>query len=163
MKKVSVAALLLLLSFSGCTGLILPAVDLDAPGWQVWTGQALWKPAADRPSLAGELIVARRARGPHAGDLLVSFSKPPLPIFTAQTAGSFWRLDFVERGRAYGGRGRAPHRFVWFRLPALLGEGEAPRGWTVDRPAPDRWELEHPRRGEVIRIALDAVPAEPDS
>ncbi len=157
MRKPALALLCLLtLLLAGCAGLTLPEVNLDAPGWETWIGQALWKPAADRPSLAGELIVARRT----SGEVLVSFSKPPFPIFTAQTSAAAWRLDFVERGRSYSGQGRPPKRFVWFRLPALLADAEAPRGWQVEHPAADEWTLEHEGRGEVIRIVLDSVPSE---
>lgn len=129
----------------------LPEVDLGDPGWTVWTGQALWQPRPEAPSLAGELIVAENA----GGDVLVSFSKPPLPIFTAQTDAGRWRIDFVERGRSYSGRGRPPSRFIWFRLPGLLAGAEPPGAWQIERQGPGRLRLEHPRRGESLRLVLD--------
>jgi hypothetical protein len=146
------AAWLAVLAGAGCgTVASLPEVDLDEPGWTVWSGQAVWRSAADRPPLAGELIVARH----DDGDVLVSFSKPPLPIFTAQSVGRLWRIDFVERGRSYSGRGRPPRRFVWFRLPNLIGDGAAPEGWRVEGGGDRDWSLRHPGRGESIRVVLD--------
>jgi len=140
------------LVFAGCSTVgPLPRVDLDDPSWSVRTGQALWKPRSDRPQLAGELIVARHT----AGWVFVSFSKPPLPIFTAQTDDASWRIDFVERGRSYSGSGRPPKRFVWFRLPELIDGSAAPPGWGVERPTDDEIVLENPRTGEVIRVVLD--------
>lgn len=147
------APALLLLAGLGCAAAPapLPEVDLSRPGWTVWSGQALWRPGAGRPALAGELIAARR----DDGEVLVSFSKPPLPLFTAQAAGGRWRIDFVAKGRAYGGRGRPPRRFVWFRLPEILAGAPAPPRWEVGRPADDEWTLVHRGRGERIRLVLD--------
>jgi len=129
----------------------MPEVDLFDRRWTVWSGQALWTSGADRPSIAGELMVARNT----LGEVLVSFSKPPLPIFTAQTAGGSWRIDFVERGRSYGGRGSPPRRFIWFRLPELLEGGPAPRRWLLENASSDEWTLSNPGTGESIRVVLD--------
>lgn len=157
-RALPLAPTLLLLAGLGCAtaGVPLPEVDLSGPGWTVWTGQALWRPGARRPALAGELIVARR----DDGDVLVSFSKPPLPLFTAQTSGGRWRIDFVAKGRAYGGRGRPPKRFVWFRLPEILAGAPAPPRWEVGRPADGEWTLVHRGRGETIRLVLDPPSGE---
>ncbi len=139
-------------SILGCAGAgLLPEVDLEASRWTVATGQALWKPGGGRRALAGEVIVARHENG----DVLVSFSKPPVPIFTAQTAGRSWRIDFVERGRSYSGRGRAPKRFIWFRLPELLAGAAAPKHWQVERQGNGEWALAHRRSGETVRLVLD--------
>ena len=145
------AATVLIVAGCASTGPLLPEVDLTDPAWTVTTGQALWTPGADRPSLAGELIVAKHA----AGEILISFSKPPLPIFTAQTSGDGWRIDFVERGRSYSGTGSPPRRFIWFRLPELIEGAPAPRRWAIDRPADDEIRLANPRSGEKIRVVLD--------
>jgi hypothetical protein len=135
----------------GCTtARPMPEVDLEQPGWTLWIGQAIWQPAGEQPRVAGELIAARHA----GGDVLVSFAKPPLPIFTAQTAGSWWRLDVTGR-RSYGGSGRPPKRFVWFRLPAVLDGGPAPPGWRLERPAHDELVLHHETRDEWIRVVLE--------
>lgn len=102
-----------------------------------------------RPSSAGRLLVARRG-----GYTLVSFSNPPLPIFTARATPDAWRLEFGGRGRSYSGRGRAPARFVWFALPTILAGGAPPPQWQIERPAGDEIELTH-ARGEHLRLVID--------
>lgn len=136
----------------GCSRVVsLPEVDLTDPQWTVWEGQALWKPRSDLPALAGDLIVARNGKE----DVLISFSKSPIPIFTAQKSGRFWRIDFVEQGKSYSGIGRPPKRFVWFRLPALLEGASAPKHWEVEEVAEDDWSMSNRRTGETIRVVLD--------
>lgn len=149
-----VAVLLLLLTGCATVG-PLPEVDLDAPAWSVRTGQALWKRKGDAPPIAGEVIVARN----EDGDVLVSFSKPPLPLFTARTEGRAWRIDFVRGGRAFSGHGRPPKRFVWFALPGVLAGDPAPQGWRTKREADDEWLLTSGKSGETIRLVLDPEPA----
>ena len=150
-SRLALSAILGGAALLGCATVgALPEVDLEAPEWSVRTGQALWKPRAGRPSLAGEVIVARHENG----DVLVSFSKPPLPIFTAQTEGRTWRIDFVERGRSYSGRGRAPRRFLWFRLPELLDGAEPPTSWQVET-GDGIWSFTHRGSGENLRVVLD--------
>ncbi|MBT8340820.1 MAG: hypothetical protein KJP07_12465 [Desulfatitalea sp.] len=142
----------LVLLLAGCAGVpVLPEVDLSAPGWRVVTGQALWTAGAGKPPVAGELIIARHT----GGDRLISFSKPPIPMFTAQTAGSWWRIDFVERGRTYSGRGRPPERFVWFTLPEVLAGGAPPKGWRLTAQHQRRWSLVNRSRGEEILMVVD--------
>ena len=141
-----------LLCLIGCSRLVsLPEVDLDQPGWTVWEGQALWTPRSGRSALAGDLIVARN----EDGDVLISFSKSPFPIFTAQTSGSEWRIDFIDKGRSYSGFGRPPKKFVWFQLPGLLEGGSLKKPWQVERTAENEWLLENPKTGEKIRVVLD--------
>ena len=129
----------------------LPEVDFSDPDWTLWSGQALWKPRSDRPALAGDLIAARHRNN----DILVSFSKPPFPIFTAQVAGKLWKIDFLESERSYMGRGRPPQRFIWFRLPDLLSGAPAPRDWEVRNVADGNWFIVNQRTGESIRVVLD--------
>jgi hypothetical protein len=129
----------------------LPDVDLLDPKWTVWKGQAVWKQRADRPALAGDLIAARHSNG----DLFVSFTKSAFPIFTARTAGPYWRIDFVERERFYTGKGGPPERFVWFRLPDLLMGDASPRDWEVEAYGSGEWSMVNHRTGESIRVVLD--------
>lgn len=148
----AVIGLLLLAGLAGCMGTkVLPQADLLAPGWDVHTGQARWKPPGDKPTLAGELITARHANG----DVLISFSKPPLTLFTAQKAGELWRIDFIERGRVYSGKGGPPKRFIWFWVPALIAGGEPPRDWRIASPAVDSWLLQNRKTGEEILVVID--------
>ena len=145
-------ACLAMLALCACAGTAhWPKVDLTESGWRVWTGQALWTPAGDRPPIAGEVILARRA----GDEIFVSFSKPPLPIFTARTLAGQWRIDMLEGGQSHSGRGEPPQRFVWLDLPGLL-EGGIPRGnWTIVESAAEEWSIRNPETGEAIRLVLD--------
>ena len=143
---------LLMAAMSGCVTVnSLPEVDLDEPGWKVTYGQALWKPGMDKPSLAGDLIAARHTNG----DILINFAKPPIPIFTARTAGDLWQLVFVEKGKSYAGRGFPPKRFVWFLLPDLLAGAAAPEGWEMMERSADRVSLSNRKTGEEILVVID--------
>ncbi len=143
---------LAMLALAGCTPFAsLPKVDLSSPGWKVWNGQARWQPDADRSALAGELIAAQHS----GGDVLVVFSKPPFPIFTAQTSGKLWKIDFVERARSYSGLGRPPERFVWFRVPDVLEGGSAPEDWRVESNADGQWSITNDGTGEAIWLVID--------
>jgi hypothetical protein len=126
-------------------------VDIDDPQWKVWQGQALWTPRSDLSALAGDLIVARNP----AGDVLVSFSKPPFPIFTAQSSGGLWRIDFIDKGRSYSGIGRPPGKFIWFRLPELLEGAAPPKQWEVSEAPEREWSLVNRKTGENILVVLD--------
>lgn len=148
----SLALALSVVCLVGCSRIIiLPEVDLDDPKWTIWEGQALWTPRSDLTALAGDLIVARDP----GGDVLVSFSKSPFPIFTAQTAGNMWRIDFIDKGRSYYGIGRPPKKFIWFRLPDLLEGASPPKQWEVEETAEAEWHLFNRKTGETIRVVLD--------
>jgi hypothetical protein len=129
----------------------MPQVDLADAEWTVWSGQAVWRPRAERPSLAGELIVARNIRG----DVLINFSKPPFSIFTAQTSEGSWKIDFIESERSYSGKGRPPKRFVWFYLPEILGGAPPPENWTAESAAGDEWKITNTKTGETIKLVID--------
>ena len=145
------ASLLVVLLLSCSKHLPLPEVDLSAPGWTVWTGQALWKPGADRAAIAGDIVLARHSNG----DVLISFAKPPVPIFTAQTAEKAWRLDYAYAQKSHTGSGRPPTRFVWFQIPAMLQDSTVPKGWRMMTTADSVWELDNLDTGEHIRLVLD--------
>lgn len=137
---------------SGCSQIVtLPEVDLEDPEWTVWEGQALWTPRSGLSALAGDLIVARNP----GGDVLVSFSKTPFPVFTAQSSGSMWRIDFIDKGRSYSGFGRPPRKFVWFQLPDLLEGTPPPKHWEVHEAAGPEWSIVNRKTGERIRVVLD--------
>jgi len=137
---------------SSCsTGPLLPEVDLSAPGWTVWTGQALWKAEADRAAIAGDIVLARH----NNGDVLISFAKPPVSIFTAQTSVNRWSIDLIYTQRTHSGAGNPPSRFVWFRVPAMIQDSTVPKGWRMLAEAESVWELQNPDSGEYIRLVLD--------
>ncbi len=128
-----------------------PEVDLDSADWTVWTGQGVWRRGEDDPTLAGEVVLARQA----GGDVLVSFSKPPLPVFTARTFGRLWKIEFVERGRSYQGLGRPPSRFVWFAIPSVIDGAPLPKGWSWRTRNTNELAIENRRTGESILLVLD--------
>ena len=135
-----------------CSRLVsLPEVDLDDPKWTIWEGQALWTPRSDMTALAGDLIVGRT----EDRDILVNFSKSPFPIFTCQSTGTRWRIDFIDKGRSYSGFGRPPKRFVWFQLPDLLEGASPPKHWEVAEETDKDWLLLNKKTGEKIRVVLD--------
>ena len=143
---------LLLFGIISCSRIIsLPEVDLEDPEWTIWQGQALWTPRSDRTAVAGDLIVARNPDG----DVLISFSKSPFPIFTAQTSGRLWRIDFVDKGRSYYGIGRPPKKFVWFRFPELIEGAPAPKHWEVHDVEDGNWSMSNRKTGEKIRVVRD--------
>ena len=150
-----VAGLALFLSVAcavGCSRIVsLPEVDLDDPKWTIWEGQALWTPRSDMTALAGDLIVGRT----EDRDILVNFSKSPFPIFTCQSTGTRWRIDFIDKGRSYSGFGRPPKKFVWFQLPDLLEGASPPKHWEVGEEPDKDWLLLNKKTGEKIRVVLD--------
>jgi hypothetical protein len=143
---------LLVLVLVGCSIIRpFPTVDLSAPGWTEWTGQALWQPEAGQPAIAGEIVLARHKNG----NVLISFSKPPVPIFTVQTSGKRWKIDFIHTQRTHSGASGPPSRFIWFQIPALLQNSSAPQGWQVEAVDKATWHLRNPDSGESIRLVLD--------
>jgi hypothetical protein len=150
-----VASLALCLSVAwavGCSRIVsLPEVDLDDPKWTVWEGQALWTPRSNLTAIAGDLIVARSKNE----DILVSFSKSSFPIFTCQSTGTRWRIDFIDKGRSYSGFGRPPNKFIWFQLPDLLEGAPPPKHWEVGEGTDNDWLLRNRKTGEKIRVVLD--------
>ena len=127
-----------------------PEVDLSSPDWKVWSGQALWKPQSERPAIAGEIILARNK----SGDVLISFAKPPVPIFNAQTYHNKWKIDLIYSQQSHSGFGDPPQRFIWFQIPALLQGAPVPEGWQVQAVDNTTWELNNPDTGEHIRLVL---------
>jgi hypothetical protein len=130
---------------------MMPEVDLSSGGWTVWVGQAVWRRGADLPTLAGDVVLARHRNG----DVLVNFSKPPLSIFTARTAGDRWTIEFVDGGGARAGRGSPPRRFVWFYLPRVLAGEPAPGKWQSRVQDDVRWTFHDPRSDETIKLVID--------
>jgi len=142
----------LLFGLISCSRIVsLPEVDLEDPQWTIWEGQALWTPRSDLSAVAGDLIVARNADG----DVLISFSKSPFPIFTAQTSGRLWRIDFVDKGRSHYGIGRPPKKFIWFHLPKLIEGAPAFKHWEIHDVEDGEWSISNRKTGETIRVVLD--------
>ena len=123
-----------------------PSADFSAPGWKVQSGQAVWNPPANRPELAGDLLLATNANG----NCFIQFSKLPFPLVTAQISGDRWQIEFGAREHTWHGQGAPPDRFAWFQLPGVL-LGSTPQGsWRFTRLTDESWRLENPRTGEKL-------------
>lgn len=143
---------LVLCFLAGC---LAPArfhpVDTTEPGWRVRQGQVLWRPKADLPELAGDLLLAAQTNGP----TFVQFSKTPLTLVEAWRTPREWAIRFPPRDLGFSGRGRPPARFGWLWLPAALA-GETPLvPWRFTRQADGGWLLENPRTGESLKGFLE--------
>ena len=132
---------------AGCrTANPLPPADFSAPGWRVQQGQAVWKPSASRPELAGDLLLATNANG----NFFVQFSKMPFPLVTAHISGDQWQIEFGANKFSWQGRGAPPDRFACFQLPrALLGRN-LNGNWHFENVMTNSWRLENPRTGETL-------------
>lgn len=130
---------------TGCSTAPLPPANLSTPGWTIQQGQALWKPAQNRPAIAGDLIMATNTDG----DCFIQFTKTPFTIATAQIAGARWQLQFGNDQHSWRGSGTPMTRFVWFQLPrALAGTPVAP-DWQFQSTT-NGWQFENPQTGENL-------------
>jgi len=143
LRAIPVVVLLLLLT--GCaTSRPLPPADLSAPGWEIQTGQAVWKNGSS--DLAGELIFAKRADGSSA----LQFIKTPLPLVSAQTREARWTITFVADNRTVSGKGAPPPQLLWLHLASAL-KGESPKPpLRFSRDTGENWKLENSETSEAI-------------
>jgi len=143
----SVLAALLPAFCSGChTAAPLPPADFSAPGWSVQQGQAVWKPSAGRPELAGDLVLATHVNG----NCFVQFSKMPFPLATAQVSGNQWQIAFGADQYSWHGRGSPPDRFGWLQLPRALINPNGDSHWQFTRAKTNSFRLENPHTGETL-------------
>lgn len=136
----------LLLAGGGCRTTPAPRADFAAPGWTVLSGQAVWKPSANRPELTGDLLVATNANGSY----FMQFSKMPFPLVTAQTTDNQWQIEFGASASAWHGRNPPPGRFAWFQLPRALLGATLDRPWRFTPATNSLWRLENPDTGETV-------------
>ena len=130
-------------SLTGClASRPLPPADLSAPGWEIQTGQAVWKSGGS--DLAGEVIFAKRN-----GDSALQFIKTPLPLVSAQTHGKRWTITFVADNRTVSGKGTAPVQLLWLHLASAL-TGDPPRRPLKFSRDANGWALENAETGESI-------------
>ena len=135
----------LLLLLIGCaTSRPLPPADLSTPGWEIQTGQAVWK--SGNSDLAGELIFAKRPDGSSA----LQFIKTPLPLVSAQTRETRWTITFVADNRTVSGKGVPPAQLLWLHLASALKGESAKPPLQFSRDAGGNWKLENPETGEAI-------------
>ena len=131
----------------GCRTPDLPPVDLSGPGWQVRETDAVWRPGARAPEVAGELLLAVHPDGRR----FVQFSKQGLPLVLARSGARGWRLESPLRPRAHGGRGRPTRRVPWFVLDDLPPTATPEDGpWRLERLPGGRWRLQHASTGEFL-------------
>jgi len=123
---------------------------LSAQGWRLLQGQAVWKPAKDKPELAGELLLATRTNG----DTFVEFAKTPIPLVAAQSIAGQWQIEFGNGDRVCSGRREPPTRFIWFQLPRVMAGTNLSSGWRVEHTAAKAWRLENARTGEILECYL---------
>ena len=146
-RPIFILSVLLLVYCAGCgTSNPLPSADFSAPGWRVQQGQAVWKPSAARPELAGDLLLATNVNG----NFFLQFSKMPFPLATAQVSGGQWQIEFGADRFSWQGRGTPPGRFGWFQLPRALLDGKITGDWNFTRVETNSWRLENPRTGESL-------------
>ena len=124
----------------------LPPVDLQAAGWEVRQGQAVWTSARGATGVAGELIVASGADG--AG--FVQFAKPPFTLVTAHAQAGVWGLELHQTRRHLRGAGQPPARIVWFALVEAVAGRMPGGGWQFAREGPANWRLANPGTGEIL-------------
>jgi len=142
----SLSSILVLVAFlAGCSTTPLPPANLSAPGWTTQQGQALWKPSANRPQIAGDLLMATNTDG----DCFIQFTKTPFTIATAQISGSRWQLTFGNDQHSWRGSGTPMSRFVWFQLPrAMLGAPINP-DWRSHSDT-NGWQFQNLHTGESL-------------
>lgn len=134
----------------GCAALPqkkLPPLDTSAPGWKVRQGQALWKPAEDKPEIAGDVVISMH---PQAG-AYVQFSKT-LPVLSARLAPEGWEFHTIPEDKHYSGGGAPPRRIVWLQMLRVLEGREISDRWTVAHPSDLYISLEDPFAGERLEI-----------
>ncbi|MGA2029221.1 MAG: hypothetical protein ABSG87_04010 [Verrucomicrobiota bacterium] len=146
LKPIFRATLLALFFCTGCKTTPPPPADFSAPGWRIQQGQAVWKPAQNRPELAGDLLLATNVNG----NFFIQFSKTPFALATAQVSGGQWQMEFGADEYAWHGQGTPPERFLWFQLPRALLGTKPGGGWQFVRLADNSWRLENAQTGETL-------------
>jgi hypothetical protein len=146
----AVVLLVLVAALCGCrTAPSLPPVNLQAPGWTVRQGQAVWTAKRSEEGVAGELLLATRTDGA----CFVQFAKPPFTLATARSEAGVWAVELASAQRRLGGRGPAPARIVWFALVEERGgtdQDARPTPWRFRALDGERWQLENPGTGESL-------------
>ena len=124
----------------------LPPADLQAPGWSVRQGQAVWTSAKGKDDVAGEILLATRARG----ECFVQFAKPPFTLATARAEAGGWSVELASARRQFCGRGPGPVRFVWFALAEACCGRVVGGGWSFEARRGTGWCLTNALTGEML-------------
>ena len=131
---------------AGCRTVTLPRADLQAPGWSVRHGQAVWTKAANDKGVAGDILLATRADGA----CFVQFAKPPFTLATARTEAGLWSVETATARRRSSGRGMGPRRFVWFALAEEIDGRRAGCDWVFEAGKEASWRLSNASTGEAL-------------
>ena len=140
---------ILAVAWCGCQTAPLPTVDLSEPGWTHRHGQAVWRPRAGQPDVAGELTLATHADG----RWWIEFSKPPLPIIVAARTSDGWWLKSAIHGE-FKGRGIPPPHTAWLLLAAALANEPMQPDWQSMQSV-DGWSMENGKTGESLKGFLN--------
>jgi hypothetical protein len=124
----------------------LEPVNLQAPGWTLREGQAIWRTSRSGPELAGDLLLATR----NNSSFYVQFSKGPIPLITSQSSAGGWSVQLPAQNKRYSGRHPPPGRLIFLQLARLVAGNHPPNGWSWRHEENGRWKLENPRTGESV-------------
>lgn len=142
----------LIFLFSACTSKLTPLqMDLEAPGWNIRTGQAVWNTKSNKKPVIGDIVLAQH----ESGDAWINFSKSSLPVFSAQVSDNRWWIDMVVQNKQWSGRGKPPRRFAWFKVIDTVFKNQIPKDWSVVKPSAEEWLISNQRTDESIRLILD--------
>jgi hypothetical protein len=140
-------ASLLILASNGCrTAPPMAPVDLEAHGWAVLRGQAVWQPKSGAPELAGSLLIASSL----SGEDFIHFSKEPMDIVLARRNNQGWQLNIPVFHKSYAYRGQPPRRIGWFQLAHALNHEPTTGDWEWSGVVEGRWLLCNPKTGERL-------------
>ena len=140
------AGLAALAFLAGCNTLPpQPPMNLTEAGWVVRQGQAVWRTSTNSAEIAGDLMVAMHSDGRS----LVQFTKPPLPLVTAQRFTNGWHAQFFAQKRTYSGRGEPPDRILWLHLPDALAGRHGTTNWFLARTG-EGWHFESLTTDETL-------------
>lgn len=117
------------------------------PDWRLQSGQAVWRPGAEAPELAGELLVATAPDGA----CFLEFTKTPLTLVVAMRDRTRWRIEFPNGEKAVGGRGKPPWQLTWLYLQQALAGEHLPRQLAFEQTSTGDWRLENRRTGETVK------------
>ena len=125
---------------------IVGPLDLQAPGWSIRQGQAVWIRQRGDEAVAGELLFATRTDGA----CFLHFAKPPFTLATASSDANGWSAEDPPAGRHFAGRGPPPGRFVWFALADALREQPVEGRWLFQPRGDADWCLTNAATGEGL-------------
>jgi len=134
------------LAAAGCGTPKVERLEPSGPDWRIQQGQATWRPAAKRPELSGDLVLAAQS----SGNAVFNFSKTPLPITAGQITTTNWLIEFPARHFVFSGKGRPPARFAWLYLERALRGETLPANLGFARTPEGGWRLENLKTGEFI-------------